>query len=65
MCAFHENCDRTLNSHFYTLISQKCRMLLSSTELFFEASSTKSVDPDQFGLGPHCLPPYLNKHFRM
>ena len=51
----------TLNSHFYILISQKSRMLLTSTELFFEATSTKSVDPDQSGLvHTVCLYTYVN-----
>ena len=39
-------------------ISQKCRMFLSSAEIF-EASSTNSIDPDQSDPVSHCLPLYL------
>ena len=45
-----------MNSHLLTLKAHitESRMILSSAEIF-EASSTSSVDPEKYNLGPHYL----------
>ena len=49
---FHENPDR-----MYTVLTFiiKSRVFLVSAGIF-ETSSKNSLDPDQFDMGPYCLP---------